>query len=73
MAQRQRRAAGIDWKEAVQSDDAFRELLKQVVQEVLEAEMEETVTILGRDRVLEAGAGTRVCSIIHFAASWVRK
>ena len=50
MARGQRRAAGIDWKEALQGDDAFRELLRQVVQEVLEAEMEETVGAAKHER-----------------------
>ena len=50
MARGQRRTAGIDWKEALQGDDAFRELLRQVVQEVLEAEMEETVGAAKHER-----------------------
>jgi len=33
----------VDWKGALESDDAFRELLRQTVQEVLEAEMEEAL------------------------------
>lgn len=50
MARGQRRRAEIDWKEALQTDDAFRELLRQVVQEVLEAEMEETVGAAKHER-----------------------
>jgi len=50
VARGQRRADGIEWKEALQGDDAFRELLRQVVQEVLEAEMEETVGAAKHER-----------------------
>jgi putative transposase len=50
VARGQRRAAGIDWKEALQGDNTFRELLRQVVQEVLEAEMEETVGAAKHER-----------------------
>ena len=43
MAQRKSTRSGVDWKAALVGDDAFRELLRGTIQEVLEAEMEEVV------------------------------
>ena len=43
MAEKKSRAVEINWKEAVFEDDAFQGLLREAVQQVLEAEMEEAV------------------------------
>jgi putative transposase len=43
MARRKSTRAEVDWKAALVGDDGFRELLREAVQEVLEAEMEEVV------------------------------
>lgn len=43
MAGKKSRAVEINWKEAVFEDDAFQGLLREAVQQVLEAEMEEAV------------------------------
>ncbi len=43
MARRKSTRTGIDWKAALVADDMFRELLRGMIQQVLEAEMEEAV------------------------------
>lgn len=43
MAGKKSRAVEINWKEAVFEDDAFQGLLREAIQQVLEAEMEEAV------------------------------
>lgn len=43
MARRKSTRSEIDWKAALMGDDAFRELLRGTVQQVLEAEMDEAV------------------------------
>ena len=43
MAQRKRIELKEEWKELVKGDEGFREILQGVVQEVLEAEMDEAL------------------------------
>lgn len=59
MAQGKRTAQGIDWKEALESDgDVLRALVHQVVEQVLEAEMDEALGA-GKSERVEGRLGYR--------------
>ena len=59
MAQVKRTAQGIDWKEALESDgDVLRALVHQVIEQVLEAEMDEALGA-GKSERVEGRLGYR--------------